>query len=115
MPSAGRTKRDEQQTLVAEVYDTCYSERSAASDKSLHNSIGALSQPIEGCPVKNPRCINVARDGVDVTRSDAKHCRTCHLSTPKMFAEPVLRAGEGLKALKFLCCLNSTADAARNG
>jgi len=37
------------------------------------------------------------------------------LRTPKMCAEPVLRAGEELTLLKFLRCVNSTADAARHG
>ena len=57
----------------------------------------------------------MTKDGVDVTRSDAIHCRPFHLSTPMMCAEPVLRAGEELKALKFLRCVISTADAARRG
>jgi hypothetical protein len=33
--------------------------------------------------------INLARNGVDVTWSDAKHYRTCNLSTPKVHEEPV--------------------------
>jgi len=46
-----------------------------------------------------------------------EHYRTCYLNTPNpgMHAEPVLRAGEELKALKSFRCLNSTADAARSG
>ena len=33
--------------------------------------------------------MNLARNGDDVTWSDAKHYRTCNLSTPKVHEEPV--------------------------
>ena len=81
----------------------------------MYGTITLSSQQIEGCPVKTRGGINVTKDGVDVTRSDAIHCRPFHLSTPMMCAEPVLRAAEELQALKFLRCVNSTADAARLG
>ena len=58
----------------------------------MYGTITLSSQQIEGCPVKNRGGINLAKDAVDVTRSDARHYRACHLSTP-MSAEPVLRAG----------------------